>query len=855
MLTAIGDAVAGMGGDPEKMQRIITQLGQIKTTAKVSGEDLRVLAEAGVPAWRYLAEYAGKSVAEVQKLAQKNQLDAGAAVKVITAGMEHDFQGMMKATEGTYSSMWSTIEDLNQQRAAQAFKPAFDKVKEGQAAAIMGLQSGAAEGFAKGAADAQKVVLGGFDKMLSGIATGDFKRLGFGALESVVTGAKEGAKGLYDAGANAGAQLEQGWRDRMEQHSPSAVMEGLGFDAGASLLFGFLKGVQSKEILDRIEKAIQEAAKKFQLDPDLIRAAIKKESHFNPRAVSNKGAMGLTQLMPGTAERYGVKDPFNIEQNIMGGAHYLADLFKMFHEDVRLALAAYNAGEGRGIMKTPEARLNRLIETNKSGVGDYVDTIMRFFTRYQTGVDAPSAQSAAPRVAPPELAALTKERGQLNAETLDHIEALQLEQQRMARLSASLAKDMGKGPFSEAANSDLVKRREELEAAMNRNAQEMETYFLTQTKALNELDAKIAALKSRAASMPDSRDMGLAVDLPTGRAFDASQYLKPAIADAGKLTAGIHDATTSQYELLKAIAATGDAAEKGYGAAGQKVKALGDLINETQQGPVSGVDRYAKPTVTEDEEGDEVTTKATAGQQAAAGLHSALKDVQQMSKAAFGDFAQGIGSTVQQFVLLGSTGPHALRKVTAQTLASLSAEATVKALMALADGFVHLFTNPPQAAADFTAAAIYGGIAGVSAIAGRAVAGDIFKNEQQGEGAGASDGAGGSSDRTIREGRTGGASDPYVIERSRNAPAPQPIIIHLEAQAVTKNEPGTLTEHVLNIVSNDPRAQVAVVDHVERDLKMVDGRMQNAVTRGIRDMYQNRDDKITYVLEHAASRF
>jgi hypothetical protein len=290
------------------------------------------------------------------------------------------------------------------------------------------------------------------------------------------------------------------------------------------------------------------------------------------------------------------------------------------------------------------------------------------------------------------------------------------------------------------------------------------------------------------------------------------------------LDSGIKSATQSQYELLKALADTGDAAEKGYGAAGPKVKALGDLINEIRRGPVSGVDRYAAPTVTENDAGDEITTKATASQQAAAGLHSTLKDVKAMSKAAFGEFAQGIGATVSQFILLGTTGPHALRKVTAQTLASLSSEATVKALMALADGLVHLFTNPAQSAADFTAAAIYGSIAGVSAVAGRAVAGDIFKNEQNGgPGAGTAGGSTSSDDRTIREGRTGGASDPNVIEQSRNAPAPRPIIIHLEAHAVTTNEPGTLTNHVLKVVSDDPRAQVAIVKHVGRELSYSGG--------------------------------
>jgi hypothetical protein len=70
----------------------------------------------------------------------------------------------------------------------------------------------------------------------------------------------------------------------------------------------------------------------------------------DPRARSPKGAMGLTQLMPATAERYGVKNAYDAKQNLHGGARYLADLLVMFDNDVHLALAAFNAGEG-AVMK------------------------------------------------------------------------------------------------------------------------------------------------------------------------------------------------------------------------------------------------------------------------------------------------------------------------------------------------------------------------------------------------------------------------------------------------------------------------------------------------------------------------
>lgn len=88
------------------------------------------------------------------------------------------------------------------------------------------------------------------------------------------------------------------------------------------------------------------AARLFALEPALIHAVISAESGYNPLARSAKGAKGLMQLMPDTARRYGVDNPLDPKQNILGGAAYLSDLLKLFGNDLNLALAAYNAGEG-----------------------------------------------------------------------------------------------------------------------------------------------------------------------------------------------------------------------------------------------------------------------------------------------------------------------------------------------------------------------------------------------------------------------------------------------------------------------------------------------------------------------------
>ncbi len=89
---------------------------------------------------------------------------------------------------------------------------------------------------------------------------------------------------------------------------------------------------------------IKQASKRFGIDAHFIRAIIKAESGFDHKATSSKGAQGLMQLMPGTADDMAVEDPFDPEENIFGGARYFSLLLKRFKNDKILALAAYNAG-------------------------------------------------------------------------------------------------------------------------------------------------------------------------------------------------------------------------------------------------------------------------------------------------------------------------------------------------------------------------------------------------------------------------------------------------------------------------------------------------------------------------------
>jgi soluble lytic murein transglycosylase-like protein len=123
------------------------------------------------------------------------------------------------------------------------------------------------------------------------------------------------------------------------------------------------------------DSLIREYARKYEVDAALIKAIIRAESGFNPYAVSRKGARGLMQLMPQTAQRLSVYDSFNPRENIDGGTRYFKYLLGLFKYDLRLSLAAYNAGENLVLQ-------NNAIPPYRETI-DYIRKVLNFYQSYR----------------------------------------------------------------------------------------------------------------------------------------------------------------------------------------------------------------------------------------------------------------------------------------------------------------------------------------------------------------------------------------------------------------------------------------------------------------------------------------
>ncbi len=138
-------------------------------------------------------------------------------------------------------------------------------------------------------------------------------------------------------------------------------------------------GLKAKPYIVKYEEIINKASRQFDVEPHLIKAIIKAESSFEPDAISESGAQGLMQLMPSTASDMEVNDPFDPEENILGGTKYLGLLLKRFNRNTRLAVAAYNVGatmvdKCKGVPPIPQTKR-------------FVDRVMKYYHEFRENKD------------------------------------------------------------------------------------------------------------------------------------------------------------------------------------------------------------------------------------------------------------------------------------------------------------------------------------------------------------------------------------------------------------------------------------------------------------------------------------
>jgi Transglycosylase SLT domain len=135
-----------------------------------------------------------------------------------------------------------------------------------------------------------------------------------------------------------------------------------------------------------IQRIVDDAAKRHNVDPLLVNSVIRVESGFDPAAISSKGAQGLMQLIPATARRFGVVDAFDPKENIEGGVKYLEYLQTLFPNDLNLTIAAYNAGEGA------VSRYNRIPPYPETVA--YVDRVHQHYTNAKLAQTTPDMVAA-----------------------------------------------------------------------------------------------------------------------------------------------------------------------------------------------------------------------------------------------------------------------------------------------------------------------------------------------------------------------------------------------------------------------------------------------------------------------------
>lgn len=729
ILTDVGNAVAAAGGGSERLDRVVLALSQIQSKGKVATQELNQLAESGIPAFRILQETLGKTGAEVRKLVEEGQISSKVFLDAFQKFSQQNFGGLMEEQSRTFSGAMSNIKDALLQTSATAFAPLFEKLSQ------------TAKGFADAATSSKD-----FQEKLK--VVGSVATTIFDGLVAVIRAVKDAIRLMVAAISSQFTLFIES--ARAVGHTLAAVF----FNAMAAgrALRGDLKGAaQAQRIAQQELKLAADSAKKaFESQGEVLRtlSGIYRDAEARAKALANAQAKvgGEPVIGAGILRKKATDTEDDLTKKTKG-----SDPAQAAKRIAEIQLRAVLDG-----IQLEEENIERSLKRKEAEYERYVIQIEELENRRHLLVlnglqeEAAAAERLrdvnARRVALAEIEARREQESNKHQSELNKLKDKTFEREK--QIQEALAKF----------RADQV---EQLRQVLKGNK-----------TLLDETDDFIVTYEKMGGVLDENQKKWLRFDAILIESRKHMEELAESMRAATEEGLGPPEITFPALTPEQIAAGAGATANAGAGipppavidGSRSAIEQLFDAIDENLTGKTH--------------------TAALAGLQA-------------MTEA-FAGLSQAVGEVVESFVLYGAAG-LSVQKVTAQILAGVARQAATKAIFELAEGFAALalafFGMPnagPSATAHFTAAAIYGSIAGIAAAAGRVVAGNSFSKSATG-GAGAF--SGGST-------RSGGATatptgSPKTVEFDRATQNQQAITLLVNV----KQEPG----HNVQVILDDHR--------------------------------------------------
>lgn len=679
-----------------RMERITAQLAQMSTKGKAQAEELNILAENLIPVYDLLANATGLSTRRLQELASKGALKGKETATLILQELAKESKKVGSEIDNSYGVLLSNIQDKQEQLAGKGTQRLFAATKEGMQALLS--QSDAADKLAEGLDNATGKAIDFGKGVLESIRSGNFATAGLQMAEGVVSGVKSASGKLYDQGKAVANEVWTGIKQEAGINSPAENFKPLGLAMAEGVAVGIRsgEGIISETLNQIVEDAINAALSVTQRRSlSGLRKLTKAEPEFLAALKSGAEARGwdadsLLNLMALETAQTFRKDIRGGYKNQYTG---LIQFGPAARKDVGLPLDTAAAQKHLASISATQQLdyVFKYLEQKERASGVKLDSLAKLYAAVGAGSVSRNDQTTVFR------------QGGFREGDFRSTRRIS-----GAGYSANQPWDF---------NKDGQIQQWEFGAAASARLGAGEKF----------------SVSGKAVEVRATRTAPLPVMIVDNRAVNAGTI------HAGVGLVPFSDVTPAQ---LGGVSGSGVAAvnlpvggPSLFKPAASNVVSLADYKTQTQAEARASITRRndAPPLFADrnigvaDANGEPVQGRAS--QYATAGLKAAGDEAKDLGTGAFKQLGAGVGSMVQDFVLLGETGPAALKKITAQVLASLSAEAAVKSIYYLAEGFANLFTNPAKASGYFTAAAIMGGVAVAAGVGGRALAGKQDKGQ------------------------------------------------------------------------------------------------------------------------------